>query len=126
MSYPGVPETRMNAWIVIIIAGIFEVVWAIAMDYSDGFTVWYYDIIVVVFLIASTVLLARSLGMGLPVGTAYAVWTGIGAVGTITVSVILGNETLTVLRAFFVAMIIMGIAGLQITSKKSDGNDTKD
>ena len=117
---------RMNAWIVIFIAGIFEVVWAIAMDFSDGFTVWYYDVVVVVFLIASTVLLARSLGMGLPVGTAYAVWTGIGAVGTITVSVILGNETLTVLKTFFVAMIITGIVGLQITSVRSDGKDAKD
>ena len=111
---------RMNPWTVLFIAGLFEVVWAIAMDYSDGFTVWYYDIIVAVFLIGSTLLLAKALNMGIPVGTAYAVWTGIGAIGTIIVSVALGNETLTALKALFVGMIIAGIIGLQITSKQSE------
>ena len=111
---------RMNPWTVLFIAGLFEVVWAIAMDYSDGFTIWYYDIVVAVFLIGSTLLLAKALNMGIPVGTAYAVWTGIGAIGTIVVSVVLGNETLTALKAVFVGMIIAGIIGLQITSKQSE------
>ena len=111
---------RMNPWTVLFIAGLFEVVWAIAMDYSDGFTIWYYDIVVAVFLIGSTLLLAKALNMGIPVGTAYAVWTGIGAIGTIIVSVALGNETLTALKAVFVGMIIAGIIGLQITSKQSE------
>ena len=111
---------KMSPWTILFIAGLFEVVWAVAMDYSDGFTVWYYDIIVVVFLIGSTVLLAKALNLGLPAGTAYAVWTGIGAVGTITISVLLGNETLTILKTVFVVMIIAGIAGLQITSKRSE------
>ena len=111
---------RMNPWVILFIAGIFEVVWAVAMDYSDGFTVWYCDIIVAVFLIGSMVLLAKALNLGLPVGTAYAVWTGIGAVGTITVSVILGNETLNALKILFVAMIIGGIIGLQLSSKKDE------
>ena len=108
---------RVNPWAVLVIAGIFEIVWAVAMDYSDGFTVWYYDVTVVVFLIGSMVLLAKALDLGIPVGTAYAVWTGIGAVGTITVSVALGNESLTALKAVFVMMIIAGIIGLQLTSK---------
>lgn len=108
---------RVNPWAVLVIAGIFEIVWAVAMDYSDGFTVWYFDVVVVVFLIGSMVLLAKSLNLGIPVGTAYAVWTGIGAVGTITVSVALGNESLTALKALFVMMIIAGIIGLQLTSK---------
>ena len=83
-----------KGWMMILIAGLAEVVWAVAMGYSDGFTVWYYDVITVVFLIISTVLLERALRTGIPVGTAYAVWTGIGAVGTIIVSVALGNETI--------------------------------
>ena len=107
---------KVNPWIVLFIAGIFEIVWAVAMDYSDGFSIWYYDIIVAVFLIGSTVMLAKALNMGIPVGTAYAVWTGIGAVGTITVSVLLGNESVTLLRVFFVLLIIVGITGLQLTS----------
>ena len=110
---------KMNPWAVLFIAGLFEVVWAIAMDYSDGFTIWYYDIIVAVFLIGSTLLLAKALNMGIPVGTAYAVWTGIGAIGTITISVALGNETLTLLKTVFVMMIIAGIIGLQMTSGRS-------
>ena len=108
---------KMNPWAVLFVAGLFEVVWAIAMDYSDGFAVWYFDIVVAIFLIGSMFLLAKALNMGIPVGTAYAVWTGIGAIGTIVVSVALGNESLTVLKALFVGMIIAGIIGLQITSK---------
>ena len=111
---------KTNPWFVLFIAGLFEIVWAVAMDYSDGFTVWYYDIIVVLFLVGSTVLLAKALNMGIPVGTAYAVWTGTGAVGTITVSVVLGNETLTMLKTLFVMMIIAGIVGLQVTSSKKN------
>ncbi len=104
-------------WVTILIAGLMEVVWAVAMDYSEGFTIWYYDIIVIVFLAASTILLAKSLSAGLPVGTAYAVWTGIGAVGTLVVSAILGNESLSVIRVIFVMMIIGGIVGLQVTTR---------
>ena len=111
---------RMNPWVILFIAGLFEVVWAVAMDYSDGFTIWYYDVIVVLFLIGSTVLLAKALNLGIPVGTAYAVWTGIGAVGTITASVALGNETLTILKTLFIMMIILGIVGLQVTSSKTN------
>ena len=104
-------------WTIIIIAGLMEVVWAVAMDYSEGFTIWYYDIVVVVFLAASTILLAKAMSAGLPVGTAYAVWTGIGAVGTLVVSAILGNESLSLIRVIFVIMIIGGIVGLQVTTR---------
>ena len=100
----------------LVLPPVMEVVWAVAMGYSDGFTVWYYDVIVVVFLIISMYLLEKALRTGIPVGTAYAVWTGIGAVGTITVSVLLGNESVTLLRVFFVILIIAGITGLQLTS----------
>ena len=105
-----------RGWIIIFFAGLMEVVWAVSMGYSDGFTIWYFDIVTVVFLILSTLLLGKALKTGIPVGTAYAVWTGIGAVGTITVSVLLGNESVTLLRVFFVLLIIVGITGLQLTS----------
>ena len=90
------------------------------MDYSEGFTIWHFDIITVVFLAISMFLLERALKMGVPVGTGYAVWTGIGAVGTIAVSVAAGHETLTMLRTLFLVMIIAGIAGLQLTSSPPD------
>lgn len=110
---------KVGPWIILFIAGLTEIVWAVAMDYSEGFTIWYCDLIVLVMNVVSIGLLAKALKLGLPVGTAYAVWTGIGAVGTITVSVALGNETLTMLKALFMMMIIAGIAGLQITSEKT-------
>ena len=109
-----------KAWSLIFVAGIFEIVWAVCMDCSEGFTVWYFAIPTIAFLIVSTVLLAKALNAGLPVGTAYAVWTGIGAVGTIIVSVILGNESFSVLSVLFLAMIVRGIIGLQATSKKEE------
>ena len=109
-----------NGWKIIFIAGLFEVVWAVSMGYSDGFTILYYDVITLVFLALSTFLLEKALKSGIPVGTAYAVWTGIGAVGTIIVSVALGNESLSYLRILFVALIIIGITGLQMTSKTSE------
>ncbi len=109
-----------NGWKIIFVAGIMEVVWATAMGYSDGFTIWYFDVITIVFLAISMFLLEKALKSGIPVGTAYAVWTGIGAVGTIALSVALGNETLTLLRAAFVALIVCGITGLQLTSGPSE------
>ena len=117
-----------KAWIVLFIAGMMEIVWATAMDYSDGFTIWYFDILVIVFMAISMFLLERALKGGIPVGTGYAVWTGIGAIGTIAMSVAAGHETLTLLRTLFVVMIIAGIAGLQLTSenKGSEGNENGD
>ncbi len=105
-----------RAWIILFAAGIMEIVWATAMDYSEGFTIWYYDAVTLVFLAVSTVMLNMALRRGIPVGTGYAVWTGIGAVGTLAISLAAGHETLTIIRALFVIMIIAGISGLQITA----------
>lgn len=109
-----------SSWLYVFIGGLFEVVWAVAMDYSEGFTIWYWDVVVVLFLVLSTLFLSKSLKAGLPVGTAYAVWTGIGAVGTMAVSLLLGNETLTLLKVVFLALIIGGILGLQATSRRTE------
>lgn len=111
-----------KGWAVLMVAGLMEVAWAICMDYSEGFTNVFFGVAVVVFLVISMILLSKALNLGLPVGTAYAVWTGIGAVGTITVSLILGNESATPLRLMFVAFIIGGIIGLQVTSHKKEEN----
>ena len=103
-----------KTWIVLFVAGIMEVVWATAMDYSDGFTIWYFDILVLVFMAMSMFLLERALKGGIPVGTGYAVWTGIGAIGTIAISVAAGHETLTLLRTVFVMMPTHRIQGFRL------------
>ena len=114
-----------RSWLVLFVAGLMEVVWATAMDYSEGFTIWYFDIVTIVFLAISMYLLERALRMGVPVGTGYAVWTGIGAIGTIAISVAGGHETLDLIRSVFVVMIIAGIAGLQVTSGSSEEETEK-
>ena len=109
-----------RGWAILFVAGLMEVVWAVCMGYSDGFTKIPYDILVIVFLAISMFLLAKAQKTGIPVGTGYAVWTGIGAVGTIAVSLITGAETATALKLVFVAMIIIGIVGLQLSSGKTE------
>jgi len=110
-------------WLYIIIAGIFEIIWAVAMGLSDGFTKITYDAIVIIGLLISMILLSKAIDGGLPMGTAYAVWTGIGAVGTLTMSVLMNIETITTLRILFVFLIIVGIVGLQVSSGAKTQND---
>jgi quaternary ammonium compound-resistance protein SugE len=100
------------AWLVLFIAGLFEVAWAIGLKYSNGFTKLWWSVFTIITMIISMGLLAWSL-KHLPVGTAYAVWTGIGAVGTAILGIILFNESGDFLRLFFIFLIIMGIAGLR-------------
>lgn len=111
---------KVSPWILVFIAGLTEIVWAIAMDYSDGFTKIQYDVIVILFLIIGMVFLTKALDEGLPVGTVYSVWVGIGAAGTMIVSVVLGLEQVSVLRLVFVTMIIIGILGLKYTTEKKN------
>ncbi len=113
-------DSHSKSWAILAVAGLMEVVWAVAMGQSNGFTIWYYDIIVAVFLVISMYLLAKALSGGVPVGTGYAVWTGIGAVGTMAVSLAMKTETASPLRLAFVALIIIGIVGLQLTSKPKE------
>ncbi len=105
------------AWLTLFIAGILEVVWAIGLKYTHGFTRVVPSVITIVAMIVSVLLLAQSLKT-LPVGTGYAVWTGIGAVGTAIVGIYLFQEPKTFLRLISIALIIMGIAGLKISSGK--------
>lgn len=104
-------------WIILFIAGLFETAWAISMKYSNGFTKLYPSIITVITMALSVYLLSISIKT-LPVGTAYAVWTGIGAVGTAALGIILFGESKELIRIGFIFLIIAGIIGLRIFSSK--------
>lgn len=104
------------AWLILFIAGLFEISWAIGLKYSEGFTNLKWSIFTIVTLAASMFLLAYSLKT-LPVGTAYAVWTGIGATGTAILGMILFDESRDLIRIFFILMIVSGIIGLKIFTK---------
>jgi len=103
------------AWVVLVVAGLFEVGWAIGLKYTEGFTRLWPSVGTVAAMVVSVVLLGWAMRT-LPVGTAYAVWTGIGAVGTVLLGVVLFNEPATVARLLCVGMILAGIVGLKLTS----------
>jgi len=104
------------AWLILFVAGLFEIAWAIGLKYSAGFTKIGWSIFTIVSIIISMGLLAVSLKY-LPVGTAYAIWTGNGAVGTAILGIILFNESKELIRLIFIFLIIVGIVGLRIFSK---------
>lgn len=103
-------------WIILIIAGLFEVAWAIGLKYTEGFTKLFPSIFTIISMIISMGLLAYAV-KHIPVGTAYAVWTGIGAVGTAILGIILFNESKEMIRIFFIFLIVVGIVGLKIFSE---------
>lgn len=100
-------------WLILIIAGLFEIAWAVGLKYSEGFSKLWPSIFTVACMIVSMGLLAYAV-KHLPLGTAYAVWTGIGAVGTAIVGMILFNESKEFIRIFFIFLIIVGIVGLKL------------
>ncbi|WP_323676071.1 multidrug efflux SMR transporter [Halorubellus sp. PRR65] len=103
------------SWTLLVVAGLFEIAWAIGLQYSDGLTKPVPTLATAVALLASMVLLARAV-QDLPIGTAYAVWTGIGAVGTATLGVVLFDEPASLARVGFIALIVCGIVGLHTVS----------
>ncbi len=108
------------AWLILFIAGLFEIAWAIGLKYSNGFTKLWPSVFTIVSILISMGLLAYSLKF-LPVGTAYAVWTGIGAFGTAILGIILFEESKEFVRIFFIFLIVVGIIGLKIFSGSSNG-----
>ena len=102
-------------WIYLFLAGVLEVCWAIGLKYTDGFTRPLTTILTVLSMVASVGLLGLAV-RDLPIGTAYAVWTGIGTVGAVTLGIVLFGDPATVARIACIGLILIGIAGLKLTS----------
>lgn len=102
-------------WLILFLAGLLEIAWAIGLKYSEGFTKLWPSFWTVITMVASMVLLAIAM-KSLPVGTAYAVWVGIGAVGTVVLGVVLFNESADFWRMASVGLIVAGIVGLKLAT----------
>lgn len=102
-------------WLMLLVAGLFEVVWAIGLKYTEGFTRFWPSVGTVAAMVASVGLLGLAMRT-VPVGTAYAVWTGIGAVGTVVLGMVLLGEPASVTRLVCVGLIVAGIVGLKLTA----------
>lgn len=103
------------SWIILFIAGLLEVVWAIGLKYTHGFTRLTPSVITATAMIVSIVLLSWAM-RSLPVGTAYAVWTGIGAVGAAITGILLLGESASLARIASLALIVAGIVGLKLST----------
>ena len=103
------------AWMILFLAGILEIGWAIGLKYTEGFTRILPTVLTGASMVASVVLLGIAVRT-LPLGTAYAVWTGIGTVGTVILGIVLFAEPATAMRLGCIALIITGIAGLKLTA----------
>ncbi|MFL9983168.1 quaternary ammonium compound efflux SMR transporter SugE [Paraburkholderia sediminicola] len=103
------------SWILLLIAGLLEVAWAAGLKTSDGFTRLWPSVFTTVTALGSFVLLAMAMRQ-LPLGTAYAVWTGIGAVGAFIFGIVMMGEALTVARVASAALIVIGLIGLKLSS----------
>lgn len=107
--------TPTLAWIALVVSGLIDVAWALAMKKADGFANPLWSAISLGLLAVFVYLLTRALQV-LPVGTAYAVWTGIGAAGTVVAGILLFAEPASPLRLLFIAMVVAGIVGLKVAS----------
>ena len=103
------------AWLILFVAGLCEIGWAVGLKYTDGFTRLWPTVFTGASLLVSMALLGIAM-KSLPLGTAYAVWTGIGAVGTVILGIVLFKEPATVARLVCVGLIVAGILGLKIFS----------
>jgi quaternary ammonium compound-resistance protein SugE len=100
------------AWLILIAAGLLEVVWAIGLKYTHGFSRLAPTVVTILAMIASMGLLGLAV-RSLPIGTAYAVWTGIGTVGTVIFGILVFGESASLLRLLCVSLIVIGIIGLK-------------
>ena len=103
------------AWIVLVLAGIFEVVWAYSMKMSEGFTRFVPSVITLIFMVLSFALLAYAMRT-LPLGTAYTIWTGIGAVGSFLLGIFVLGEPASALRMLAAVLIISGLVLMKVAS----------
>jgi quaternary ammonium compound-resistance protein SugE len=102
-------------WSILVLAGLFEIAWAVGLKYTEGFTKLVPSLLTGGAMVISIVLLAFA-AKKLPLGTAYAVWTGIGAVGAVTLGIVLFGESAQPLRLLCVGLIVAGIVGLKLTA----------
>lgn len=109
------------AWTYLMIAGVLEIGWAVGLKYSDGFTRPFASTLTIIAMIASMYLLALA-ARDIPIGTAYVVWTGIGAAGAFVFGIWLFKEPVTAIRILCVTLIIAGIVGLKITADATPGD----
>jgi quaternary ammonium compound-resistance protein SugE len=107
------------AWIVLFFAGILETGWAVGLKYTDGFTRPLPSVLTVLAIVASMVLLSFAMRT-LPIGTAYAVWVGIGAIGAALLGILLFDEPRNISRLFFLGLLVVSIVGLMLTSRHPD------
>jgi quaternary ammonium compound-resistance protein SugE len=105
-----------TAWIYLIIAGLFEAVWAIGLKYTQGFTKLWPSVITVIAMAISLYFLALAI-KNLPIGTAYAVWTGIGAFSTAVLGIVLFGEPVHFARVFFLLLLLVAIIGLKFSTQ---------
>ena len=106
----------MTSWLMLLVAGIFEIIWAIDMKYSNGFSLLIPSVITAVIYILSAVFLALAL-KDLQLSMAYIIWVGFGIIGTAVLGVLLFNERLTVLQIISIILILLGIFGLKLFAK---------
>ncbi|MDD3559310.1 MAG: quaternary ammonium compound efflux SMR transporter SugE [Melioribacteraceae bacterium] len=107
------------AWILLFIAGIFEIGWAVGLKYTEGLTKLYPSIFTIAAMLLSFYFLAAAVKT-IPIGTGYAVWTGIGAVGTTILGILLFDEPKNIMRILCILLIIIGIIGLKIFSANAE------
>lgn len=105
----------ISAWVFLVFAGLLEISWAIGLKYTDGFTRLLPSALTIIALAASMLLLAKAAQV-LPIGTAYAIWVGIGAFGTAILGIVLFHEPVTLFRLLFLALLLMSIIGLKYTA----------
>jgi len=103
------------SWFLLLCAGLFEVCWAVGLKYTDGFTRLLPSVLTVGAMAISLGLLGLAM-RELPLGTAYAIWTGIGAVGTVIAGIVLFGESMALIRLLSVALIVLGLIGLKVST----------
>lgn len=104
------------AWLLLILAGLFEVAWVVGLKYTDGFTRLIPSLLTAVAVIVSMTLLGLA-ARSLPIGTAYAVWTGIGTVGAVLLGILLFGDSANALRLACIALVLIGVIGLKLVSR---------
>jgi len=104
------------SWVLLLIAGLLEVCWAIGLKYTEGFTKPLPSLFTIITLAGSMYLLAKA-AQAIPIGTAYGVWVGIGALGAAILGIVLFKESLSMPRLFFLILLFVSILGLKLTSK---------